>query len=45
MGQLQEKSARLAEVAKTATQVEVVANQLGETAKVCKGCHEKYRED
>lgn len=45
MGQLQEKSAKLAEVAKTATKVEEVANQFGETAKVCKGCHEKYRED
>jgi cytochrome c556 len=45
MGQLQEKSAKLAEVAKTATKLEEVANQFGETAKVCKGCHEKYRED
>lgn len=45
MGQLQEESTQLAEVAKTATQIEEVANQFGETAKVCKGCHEKYRED
>ncbi len=45
MGQLQEQSAKLAEVAKTATKIEEVANQFGETAKVCKGCHEKYRED
>jgi cytochrome c556 len=45
IGQLQEQSAKLAEVAKTATKIEEVANQFGETAKVCKGCHKKYRED
>ena len=45
MGKLQEETAKLAEVAKTATKVEEVAKQFGETGKVCKGCHEKYRED
>jgi cytochrome c556 len=45
MGKLQEEAAKLAEVAKTATKVEEVAQQFGETGQVCKGCHEKYRED
>jgi cytochrome c556 len=45
MDNLQKETAKLAEVAKTATKVEEVAEQFGETGKVCKGCHDKYRED
>lgn len=45
MDNLQKETAKLAEVAKTATKVEKVAEQFGETGKVCKGCHDKYRED
>jgi cytochrome c556 len=45
MTSLQEETAKLAEVAKTATKVEEIKEQFGKTAKVCKGCHEDYKAD
>ena len=45
MTSLQEETAKLAEVAKTATKVEEVKEQFGKTVKVCKGCHEDYKAD
>jgi len=45
MATFQEEAAKLAEIAKTATQVEEVAGQFGNIGKICKGCHESYKED
>lgn len=42
---LEQETAKLAELAKTATKVEEVAPQLGNTGKVCKGCHDDYKKD
>lgn len=45
MDKLQEQTAKLAEIAKTATTVEEVKAQFAETGKVCKNCHEDYKQD
>jgi len=45
MKKFEEDSAKLAEVAKTATKVEDVKAAFEATAKACKGCHEKYKEE
>jgi len=39
----QQESAKLAEVAKTATTAKGVKSQFIETAKTCKGCHKPYK--
>lgn len=41
----QEEAAKLAEVAKTATKAEDVKAQFGTVGKLCKDCHEKFKED
>jgi len=44
MVKFEEKSGKLAEVAKTATSVKEVMRPFLNTAKTCKGCHRKYKE-
>lgn len=41
----QEATAKLAEVAKTAASAEDVKAQFQDTAKLCKDCHENFKED
>ncbi|GEM_PF-38797 len=45
LGKLQEEADKLAEVAKTAKTVDEVKDQFAATGKVCKGCHEEFKED
>lgn len=45
MIEFQEESAKLAEVAKTATTVKEITPQFAKTGEACKGCHKKYKED
>lgn len=41
----QEEAAKLADVAKTATKAEDVKAQFGTVGKLCKDCHETFKED
>lgn len=43
MAQLQEETAKLANVSKTATTMKKVTPQFLNTTQVCKSCHKKYR--
>lgn len=42
---LQTESAKLAEVAKTATALDAVKPQFGKVGQACKDCHDEYKEE